>query len=364
MTKTKVAVFGLTGCEGCEFHLLSLNELLLDIFQDFEITNWRLLSDKDERDFDIAIIEGAATTKHHVELLKQIRETSKVVIAIGACALSGNFFAELTPEQRKKLASKIYDKDYKLKAEFLEPVEKFIKVDEKVPGCPPGLEVFKKVLAKYQDKKITSKIKDVSPPDYVAKIEGHGRLKINFKKKKSRFEVEESERLVEGLLLGKNFAQAPVINARICGICPVAHNLCSWKAIENALGVKPTLEAVMLREVMTAAQAVKSHLVHLFFLVLPDFAGLKGSIELSQKYPAEFHLMLNIKRVSERALQVVAGSDAFPVNTGLGGFIKPPKIEDLLAVRTAIDEVLDESQDLINLFASFAVPPLNSSVKF
>ena len=115
--KTKIAIFDLTGCQGCEFHLLSLDELLLDVFQDFEITNWRLLTEGKRNDFDIAFVEGAATTKEHIELLKSIRETSKIVVALGACAISGNIFVELTPEQRKKLAPKIYDENYKLKAE-------------------------------------------------------------------------------------------------------------------------------------------------------------------------------------------------------------------------------------------------------
>lgn len=364
MAKTKIAVFDLTGCQGCEFHLLSLNELLLDIFQDFEITNWRLLSEEEKKDFDIAFIEGAATTEQHIKLLKEIRETSKIVVALGACAISGNVFAELTPEQRKKLAPKIYNEDYQLKAKFLDPVEKYIKVDYKIPGCPPDIEKFKALLSQFKKRKITSPIKEVIPPEYTAKIEGHGKLKINFQQKKAVFEVEESERLVEGLLLGKNYSKAPFINARICGICPVAHNLCSWKALENAFKIKLVPEVIILREIMLIAQIIKSHLLHLFFLVLPDYAGLKSSIELSVKYPAEFHLMLNIKRVSEKALEIVAGSTAFPINTILGGFLKPAKKDSLLALNQDIYEVLDEAQDLVDLFASFKIIPLKTDIQF
>ena len=40
------------------------------IFQDFEITNWRLLAEEQKQDFDIAFIEGAATTPEHIKLLK------------------------------------------------------------------------------------------------------------------------------------------------------------------------------------------------------------------------------------------------------------------------------------------------------
>lgn len=364
MAKTKIALFDLTGCEGCEFHLLSLNELLLDIFQDFEITNWRLLSENQRKDFDIAFIEGAATTNEHVKLLKKIRETSKMVIALGSCAINGNIFAELDPERRQKLAPKIYDKNYQLKAKFLEPIGKFIKIDAIVPGCPPDLEKFKDLLKEIKGQKITSKIKSVLPPDYVAKIEGHGRLKINFSQKKAEFEIEESERLVEGLLLGKEFRHAPFINARICGICPIAHNVCSWKALENALDIKVSEETILLRELLLCAQIVKSHLLHLFFLVLPDFAHLKSSIELAKKYPAEFHLMLNIKRVSEKALKIIGGTTAFPINTTLGGFIKPPQGENLLKLRDSIYEVIDEAQDLIGLFAGFEVSTIESPVSF
>jgi len=360
----KIALFDLTGCEGCEFHLLSLNELLLDVFQDFEIVNWRLLAQEEKKDFDIAFIEGAATTNKHIKLLKQIRQTSQVVVALGACAISGNVFAQIPKKMRPKLAKKIYNKNYKLKAKFLDPVEKYIKVDHKIPGCPPDIDQFKNLLNSFKNQYFRPDNLKVAPPDYVAKIEGHGSLKINFKNKKVAFVVEESERLVEGLLLAKDYVKAPFINSRICGICPVAHNLCSWKAIEDAFKIKISPEAIGLREIMMAGQFIKSHLLHLFFLVLPDFAGVKSSIELSSKYPAEFHLMLNIKRVAEKALETVAGSNAFPINTTLGGFITPPDINKLLALKEEIWEVLDEAEDLIKLFSSFKYPQLNSQIQF
>jgi len=363
MPKIKIAIFGLTGCEGCEFHLLSLNELLLDFFQNFEITNWRLLSEKEKADFDIAFIEGAVTTKNQIKLLKQIRETSKIVVALGVCAISGNIFVQLNPQERKKIADKIYGKNYKLKGKFLEPVEKFIKVDERIPGCPPDIKLFKKTIEKLKKRKVISKIKEVSPPDFTAKIEGHGVLTINFKKKKVKFEVEESERLVEGLVLGKNFIHAPFITSRICGICPVAHNLCSFSALENALRIKPSQETIILRKILLAGQIIKSHLLHLFFLVLPDYAGVKGSIELSKKYPAEFHLMLNLKRIADEILKTVGGSTAFPLNTILGGFRNPPKKETLFTIRDSIFEIIDEAQDLIKLFSTIKIPEIKVKTK-
>ncbi len=363
MSKTKIAIFDLTGCDGCEFSLFSLDELLMDFFQDFEIVNWRLLSEKKRADFDVAFIEGAVTTKEQIKLLKQIRQTSKIVIALGACAVSGNIFAQIPKEKRKQIAEKIYGKNYKIKAEFLKPVEEFIKVDEKILGCAPDINSFKKVVEKLKERKILSPAKKVSPPDYTAKIEGHGILKINFKEKRAEFEIEESERLVEGLLLGRDFLQAPYIASRICGICPVAHNICSFSAIENALSINISKETLLLRRMLLAGQTIKSHLLHLFFLVLPDLAKIKSSIKLSKKYPAEFHLMLNIKKVADKILQEVGESPTFPSNTILGGFKNPPLQDNLFALRDSIYEVIDEAHDLINIFSKFKTPELSSETK-
>lgn len=362
MSKPKIAFIDLTGCEGCEFHLLSLNEELHRFFQDFDITHWRLMTDSVPRDFDIAFIEGAVTTREHLALVKQVRQTAHTVVAIGACAITGNVFAGLNPNERRQAAQKIYGPDHHLKAEFFDPVEKHIKVDFKIPGCPPDLDVFQKFLTVFKNQDTSSPVLKVAAPDYVSKIEGHGSLRINFSEKKASFQIEESERLVEGLLLGKPYSQAPFVNARICGICPVAHSLCSWKAIEAALSVEPAPATVVLREIMLTSQIVKSHLLHLFFLVLPDYAGLTGSLDLSARYPAEFHLMLTIKRVSERALALVAGSSIFPTNLGLAGFQKIPDIEALLAVRDEINQVTDEARDLISLFADFPVAIIESRV--
>jgi coenzyme F420-reducing hydrogenase alpha subunit/Ni,Fe-hydrogenase III small subunit len=362
--KTKIAIFDLTGCQGCEFHMLSLNELLMDVFQDFEITNWRLMAEPKPQDFDVAIIEGAATKEEHIDLLKQIRATSKTVVALGACAITGNVFAELSPEKRKQLAPQIYGDRYKLKADFLEPIEKFIKVDEKIPGCPPDINAIKTFFQKIKTQNNASPDKVVTPPDYTAKIEGHATLRVDLKKREATFRVEESERLIEGLLVNKHYSHAAFINSRVCGICPISHNLCSWAAIENALKIKITSETILLRELLMIGQMIKSHLMHLFFLVLPDYAGLKGSIELSTKYPAEFHLMLNLKKLVDSILREIAGTDAFPTNTGLGGFINPPQIDKLSAIKEQIFDVLDEAQNLVELFGSFNYANVSTDLEF
>ena len=98
--------------------------------------------------------------------------------------------------------------------------------------------------------------------------------------------------------------------------------------------------------------------MHLFFLALPDLANQKSSIKLSQKYPAEFHAMLNIKRAADKILNEVGGSPVFPSNTILAGFRNPPKQDNLYAIRDLIYDIIDEAIDLIKLFSGFNTPEL------
>jgi len=53
----------------------------------------------------------------------------------------------------------------------------------------------------------------------------------------AKIEVQEGIRLIEGILIGRHYKDVPIIAQRICGICPVVHNLTAIKAIENALGL-------------------------------------------------------------------------------------------------------------------------------
>jgi len=103
--------------------------------------------------------------------------------------------------------------------------------------------------------------------------------------------------------------------------------------------------------------------LHLFFLVLPDYAQVKGGVELATKYPAEFHLMLNIKRVADRAMKVVGGSSAFPTMTILGGFAQAPDLIELKKISQSIEEIFDEAEDLVKLFASLKTPSLTTQTR-
>jgi len=193
-------------------------------------------------------------------------------------------------------------------------------------------------------------------PDYVTKIEGHGVLNIHFKECKARLEVTEGERLFEAVLLGQDATRAPFITSRICGICPTAHNLASIFAVENALKIQPDEITIELRKLMLSGQVVFSHLLHLFFLVLPDYYNVPSALDLADKFPAEYHLALNLKRLSDHLLTVVGGRPIHPTTTTVGGFIKYPAKGELVTLQNEITDVLDEAADFVKIFMDIEYP--------
>ncbi len=135
--KPRVAIYDFTDCEGCEVKLVSLREKLLLLEKRIDIADWRLGQDRKESGpFDITIIEGTPITKHEVELLKKLREESKVLIGLGACACLGGIPAILDKKERTKWYKKIYGEEYKPRGIDALPLSAYVKVDFLIHGCP------------------------------------------------------------------------------------------------------------------------------------------------------------------------------------------------------------------------------------
>ena len=70
----------------------------------------------------------------------------------------------------------------------------------------------------------------------LTRVEGHGNIDIRIKGGKVEeacWEVVETPRFFEAILVGKKWENAPYITGRICGICSIGHTLASIRAVEN-----------------------------------------------------------------------------------------------------------------------------------
>lgn len=200
--------------------------------------------------------------------------------------------------------------------------------------------------------------------EFIAKIEGHGRLHINWKRNKVNLELFEGERLFEGLMVNRSITEAPWITSRICGVCPIAHNLASLKAAEAALKIKVSDSVKELRKLMVIAQMIQSHALHLYFLALPDYLDLDSGLEISKKYPKNFKDALILKEFSDDLAEVVAGRRVHPTTTALGGFHRQPKKTELAQLIKKAENALQSGENTVKLFLNLKYPQIETPLVF
>lgn len=151
--KMRIAIIDFTDCEGCELEFLASDETI-GILEDFELVHFRLLQENSaDVPHDIAFVEGVITNQDDAERLKKIRESTKILVALGACAVTGGIPAYLQ-SNRNQAARKIYGPGYKLKAEFTRPLKDFVHIDYDIDGCPVDPAAVRQFLEAARDNKI------------------------------------------------------------------------------------------------------------------------------------------------------------------------------------------------------------------
>ena len=182
--------------------------------------------------------------------------------------------------------------------------------------------------------------------------------------KSAKLQVQEGIRLIEGVLVGREYKDMPLVAQRICGICPVVHNLTSIKALENAMGVAVTYETEKLRTLLEYAQFIHSHALHLFFLSLADFLDMDNDIELINKYPEEAKKAIRLREYGMEIVKVVGGRVVHPLTNEVGGFKKAPDRELLKGILKKSEEILQISLELGEFFRSIKIPDFSRETEY
>jgi len=148
MKKPRIAFFGFTSCKGCFFEFLILEKKLLEMLKETDIVHFELVKEyNEEGPFDISFVDGAISTKEELEILKKIREDSRFVIALGTCACWGGIPAIKNTAKNLKVA---YPGPIPQKSIETNPIDKYVKVDYYLRGCPinkdEAFEVVKDIL--------------------------------------------------------------------------------------------------------------------------------------------------------------------------------------------------------------------------
>ena len=141
--KPRIAIFSLTGCEGCSLAILELEEYLLDILGAVEIVNFREGMTERSWDIDIGFVDGAVSTPEDQKEIKHFREYCKVLVAIGACAHLGGLNTLKNYPSQEDHRSYVYgDRAEWFPTVPAQPLSNVVEVDYELPGCPMVKEEF------------------------------------------------------------------------------------------------------------------------------------------------------------------------------------------------------------------------------
>lgn len=203
--------------------------------------------------------------------------------------------------------------------------------------------------------------------DHIARIEGHagfiGKI-INGKIAEAKIETQEGARLFESLLIGRHYFDAPVITARICGVCPVIHNLTSIKAIENAFGIAPLPLTILLRQLMLAGQIIQSHTLHLYFLVIADHFNVESGLDFAKKYPADAKAILELRDFGNKLIEAIGGRSIHPLTPKVGGFTKLPDRNNLENLLSLIPASMAAAKRLFEIISGIPLPKFSRHTRY
>jgi len=162
--KPRVATVWLGGCSGCHMSLLDMDERLIALAGRMDLVHGPLLDVKEFPDaVDVTLVEGAVANEEHLIQIRKVRARTKVLVAFGDCAVSGNVtalrnvlgnadgvltrvYGDRAPGGRvvfDELVPKLLDR--------VLPVHQVVDVDLFLPGCPPSADLIHFVLSELLD---------------------------------------------------------------------------------------------------------------------------------------------------------------------------------------------------------------------
>jgi NAD-reducing hydrogenase small subunit len=143
---------------------LDMDERLVDLFKKVEITSTPISDIKVIPEVTVGIIEGGLGNEEELHIAKNLREKCKILIAWGDCAVLGGIncmrnFMKAEDVLREAYTDTVTTVNPTGVLPHVEvpallphaiPVDRAIKVDVYVPGCPPDADtiafVFNEIL--------------------------------------------------------------------------------------------------------------------------------------------------------------------------------------------------------------------------
>jgi coenzyme F420-reducing hydrogenase alpha subunit len=201
----------------------------------------------------------------------------------------------------------------------------------------------------------------------LARVEGEGALYIGVEGgtvKEIKVQIYEPPRFFEGFLRGRFIQDVPDMTARICGICPVAYQMSSVRAIENALGMTVSPQARLVRDLMYCGEWIESHVLHIFMLQAPDLTGHESALSLAAVAPDVVKNALRMKKIGNQILKIIGGRSVHPVNACVGGWYSWPSAAELRGLLPDLEWGLQQALWSVSWANTLPYPQLEPDYEF
>lgn len=151
--RPRVAVFKFASCDGCQLTLLDCEDELLALGERLDIVHFLEATDRREPGpYDVALVEGSITTPKDVDRIRQVRQDTKFLVTIGACATSGGIQALRNWADHADFLRAVYaSPQYIESLATSTAIADHVPVDFELRGCPIDkrqlLEVIRALVA-------------------------------------------------------------------------------------------------------------------------------------------------------------------------------------------------------------------------
>ena len=147
----RLAVWKFSSCDGCQLSLLDCEDELLAVAEKVTVAYFLEASRAVVAGpYDLSLVEGSVTTAEDVERIKQVREVSRRLVTIGACATAGGIqalrnAADVTEYTRIVYATPSYISTLATST----PISAHVPVDFELRGCPIDRHQLLDVIAAF-----------------------------------------------------------------------------------------------------------------------------------------------------------------------------------------------------------------------
>ncbi len=149
--KPKLAVWKFASCDGCQLSLLNCEDELMALAHEVEIAHFLEASRATVRGpFDLSLVEGSITTPDDADRIQQVRQASRYLVTIGACATAGGIQALRNFGDVDEFVSIVYASPaYIDTLRDSTPIDHHVRVDFELRGCPINKQQLIEVISAF-----------------------------------------------------------------------------------------------------------------------------------------------------------------------------------------------------------------------